>query len=83
MKRRTDKQSTLERIKRLLIQLIFGMNFVTIFQGYYAVLHRGEVDSISDFVLGWWNHLGEMQQLWLFVNLFVYSLLMLRCSSIS
>ena len=75
MKRRTGKQFILERMKRLLIPLIFGMNFIIIFQSYYAALHRGKVDSIFDFAISWWSHLGEMQHLWFLGNLFVYSLL--------
>jgi peptidoglycan/LPS O-acetylase OafA/YrhL len=75
LRRRTGKQFVLERTKRLLIPLFFGMNFVIIFAGYYAALHFGKVNSISDFIFGWWSHLGEIQHLWFLVNLFVYSML--------
>jgi hypothetical protein len=75
LKRRTGKQFVFERTKRLLIPLFFGMNFVIIFSGYYAALHFGKVNSITDFIFGWWSHLGETQHLWFLVNLFMYSLL--------
>lgn len=75
IKRRSGKQFVFERTKRLIIPLIFGMNFIVIFQGYYALFHWGKIDTIFEFALNWWEKSGEVQHLWFLGNLFVYSLL--------
>ncbi len=86
-RKRTGGQFVVERLKRLIIPLLFAMNFVVVFQGYFAELHRvqglaemlpsypGGPVSLSEFALGWWSHFGEIQHLWFLINLFGYSML--------
>jgi hypothetical protein len=75
LSRRSPGQFLGERSKRLLIPLVFGANFVVLFQGYYAALHKGGIQGFLPFALGWWRQGGEVQHLWFVLWLFGYSLM--------
>ncbi len=75
LKNRSWRQFVEERSIRLLLPMLFAMNFVVILGGYFAALARGESSSFLEFAVVWWCGLGEIWHLWFLVNLFVYSLL--------
>ena len=74
LKHRTRRQFFTERTMRLIIPLIFAMNFVIIFQGYHAALNKGNINSLTEFAFEWWRGFGEVSHLWFLINLFLYSL---------
>ncbi len=74
-RRRSLKMFIKERTQRLLIPLVFGMNFVVLVDGYLREVEAGTTISFLGFCADWWGRFGETRHLWFLVNLYLYSLM--------